>query len=288
MSNPKQLWDSIKSITNMQSIRKAVSTLDDLQMANDLNDFNLRFEKSGHNSSSAMEYSWGTINDKLLIDPMQINFHFKHICPKKSAGPDRISSYVIKNCADELTPVWHPIFQQSLDSGIVPSLWKKSLIIPVPKIARPLDNNDFRPVALTSVIMKCFEKCVVSMLKAGVADKLDPLQFAYRQGRGTEDAINSIMHLILKHLESPKAYARLLFIDFSSAFNTIQPQLLMEKMKQLCVNPLITKWYYSFLTDRTQCVKVNGCISQLKSSGTGVPQGCVSSPILFTFFTNEC
>lgn len=72
------------------------------------------------------------------------------------------------------------------------------------------------------------------MLKVGVADKLDPLQFAYRQGggtedRGTEDAIDSIMHLILKHLESPKAYARLLFIDFSSAFNTIQPQLLMEK-----------------------------------------------------------
>lgn len=62
----------------------------------------------------------------------------------------------------------------------------------------------------------------------------------------------------------------------------------MEKMKQLYGNPLITKWYYSFLTARTQCVKVNGCISQLKSSGTGVPQGCVSSPILFTLFTNEC
>jgi len=105
--------------------------------------------------------------------------------------------------------------------------------------------------------MKCFEKCIVSMLKAEVANNLDPLQFAYRQGRGTEDAIISIMHLILKHLENNKAYARLLFIDFSSAFNTIQTPLLISKMEQLSVNPAIIKWYSSFLTDRTQCVKVN-------------------------------
>jgi len=57
------------------------------------------------------------------------------------------------------------------------------VIIPAPKIVKPVENN-FRPIALTSVIMKCFEKCIVSMLKAEVANNLDPLQFAYRQGKG--------------------------------------------------------------------------------------------------------
>ena len=244
MSNPKQLWDSMKSLTNMQPSRKCVYTSDDLQKAKDLNNFYLRFEKSGHipmNNTSDMESS-GVYIEKLLIDANQINYYFKHICPRKSAGPDGISAYILKNFADELTPVWLPIFQQSLDTGIVPSLWKRAVIIPVPKIVKPISNNDFRPIALTSVIMKCFEKCIVSMLKAEIATNLDPLQFAYRQGRGTEDAISSIMHLILKHLENHKAYARLLFIDFSSAFNTIQPPLLITKMEQLSVNPSITKW----------------------------------------------
>jgi len=66
------------------------------------------------------------------------------------------------------------------------------------------------------------------------------------------------------------------------------PSLLISKMEQLSVNPAIIKWYSSFLTDRTQCVKVNNCLSEQRKISTGVPQGCVSSPILFTLFTNEC
>ncbi len=57
---------------------------------------------------------------------------------------------------------------------------------------------------------------------------LDPLQFAYRKGRGMDDAINNLMHLVLNHLEDSDAYARLLCIDFSSDFNTIQPHVLMK------------------------------------------------------------
>lgn len=90
--------------------------------------------------------------------------------------------------------------------------------------------------------MKCFEKCIVSMLKSDAANNLDPLQFAYRQGRETEDAFNSIIHLILKRKH--KAYASLLVIDFNSAFITIQPHLLIKKMEQLSVNPSIFKWYF--------------------------------------------
>ncbi len=145
---------------------------------------------------------------------------------------------------------------------MVPALWKKSTIIPVPKKPCPSDNNDYRPVALTSVIMKCFEKYVVSLLKSQIDSALDPFQFAYRQGRGTDDAIHGITHLTLKHLENPKAYARLLFIDFSSTFNTLQPHLLIEKLRQMSVNPFIIKWFYSFLTNRSQLVRVNNTLSE--------------------------
>ncbi len=117
---------------------------------------------------------------------------------------------------------------------------------------------------------------------------LDPLQFAYREGRGTEDAVVTVTHLISKHLKTPKAHARVLFADFSSAFDTLRPHLLVHKLIDMGVNPYITKWFYSLLTNRSQQVKVNGSLSVVKHCSTGVPQGSVSSPVLFTTYTNGC
>lgn len=129
---------------------------------------------------------------------------------------------------------------------------------------------------------------MVSVLKSEVNSELDPCQFAYRQGRGTDDAINSITHLAIKHLEDPKAYTRLLFVDFSSAFNTPLPHLLIAKLKQMSVNTFIIKWYFSILTNRIQHVRVNNALSESRSISTGAPKGCVSSPVLLTLYTNEC
>ena len=71
-------------------------------------------------------------------------------------------------------------------------------------------------------------------LRLDVQDYLGPFQYAYSQGRGTDDAVNIVVHLILKHLDKPKA--RLLFVDFSSVFNLIQPHTLLSKLKQLNVS----------------------------------------------------
>ena len=98
-------------------------------------------------------------------------------------------------------------------------------------------------------------------LRLDVQDYLDPFQYAYRQGRETYDAVNTVVHLILKHLDKPMAYARLLFIDFSLAFNLIQPHTLLSKLKQMNAHPYIIKWYHSFLTDIVQLVKVNQTLS---------------------------
>ncbi len=93
---------------------------------------------------------------------------------------------------------------------------------------------------------------------------------------------------MIKHLENPRAYAKLLFVDFSSAFNTLQPHILLKTMQQMNVNPFIIKWFYSFLTNRSQQVRVNRTLSESTIINTGAAQGCVSSPVLFTLYTNEC
>ncbi len=87
--------------------------------------------------------------------------------------------------------------------------------------------NDYRPIALTPIMMKCFERLVMHHIKSSLPNTLDPFQFAYRPNRSTDDAISTTLHLALTHLEEKDSYVRMLFIDFSSAFNTIIPQQLI-------------------------------------------------------------
>ena len=79
--------------------------------------------------------------------------------------------------------------------------------------------NDYRPVALTSVIMKCFEHIFLNFVKSLLPPGFDIYQFAYTANRGVDDAISINIHEILSHLEKRKTYCRILFIAYSSAFN---------------------------------------------------------------------
>ncbi|KAI3352055.1 hypothetical protein L3Q82_020870 [Scortum barcoo] len=85
--------------------------------------------------------------------------------------------------------------------GIPGRALKETIIVPVHKKPKILFLNDYRPVALTSTIMKCFEKLVRSFITSSLPDSLDPLQFAYRPNRSTEDAIALTLHTALSHLD---------------------------------------------------------------------------------------
>ncbi len=214
---------------------------------------------------------------------------FKQTKTGKSPGPDNISSRLLSSCAEQLAPIFYYIFQLSLNQQRVPRCWKQSTVIPVAKINHPKVFNDFRPVALTSLVMKSFEKLIKRDLLSKTEHLLDPLQFAYRAGRGVEDATACLLNLVFKHLEGNKNHAMLLFADFSSAFNTIQPHILIDKLiNNFNLDLNIVGWILDFLTSRTQRVRVNGCMSAELTSSTGSPQGCVLSPLLYILYTNKC
>ncbi|KAK3519551.1 hypothetical protein QTP86_013401, partial [Hemibagrus guttatus] len=161
-------------------------------------------------------------------------------------------------------------------------------MIPIPKKPKITGLNDYRPVALTSVVMKSFERLVLAYLKNITGPLLDPLQFAYRANRSVDDAVNMGLHFILQHLDKSGTYVRLLFMDFTSAFNTIIPTLLQTKLTQLSVPSSICQWITSFLTDRHQLVKLGKFKSNSRTTSTGAPQGCVLSPLLLSLYTNDC
>ncbi|KAI4878001.1 hypothetical protein NFI96_008347 [Prochilodus magdalenae] len=187
-----------------------------------------------------------------------------------------------------LTDVFTDIFNISLSSATVPTCLKATTIIPVPKKSSVSCLNDYRPIALTPIIMKCFERLVLRHIKTLLPPSLDPLQFAYRPNRSTDDAISTTLHLALTHLDNRNTYVRMLFIDFSSAFNTIIPQHLIGKLNLLGLNTSLSNWILDFLTGRPQSVRIGRNTSSTTTLSTGAPQGCVLSPLLFTLLTHDC
>ncbi len=137
--------------------------------------------------------------------------------------------------------------------------------------------------------MKSFEWLVLAYLKDITGPLLDPLQFAYRANRSLDNVVNMRLHYILQHLDKPGNYERILFVDFSSAFNTIRPDLLSDKLTQLSVPTSICQWSWQLPDRLTSRANFQGKLtSRTLTISTSAPQGCVLSPLLFSLYTNDC
>ena len=217
---------------------------------------------------------------------------FKSLNVNKAHGPDNVSPKLLKVCYEQLAVPFTEIFNLSLKQHKSPVIWKTSEIVPVPKKQKVKELNDLRPVALTSILVKCLERLVLSMLLPAVSTFQDPCQYAYKCKRSVDDAISVFVNNIYTHIESPKTYCRILFIDFSSAFNTIQPRILVEKLLKMNVNKHVCAWILDFLTFRPQFVKLQANSTVFKSDNLvlniGAPQGTCISPALFTIYTDDC
>ena len=291
-NNTKACWSGFKKITGCATKREPLYVEDDNKFVNDLNDFYGRFDchdfKNIHNDMTASFKN--SVNEdycSLFMTEKDVKFIFKQVNVAKAPGPDKLSGAIVKHCAEQISAIFYFIFVKSWESHIVPTIWKTSTIIPVPKKSKIDSNNDLRPVALTSIVMKCFEKLVLRQILREVQADLDPHQFAYKQARNTNDAILLLLERLYHHIDTPKHYARVLFIDFSSAFNTIQPHIMIEKLANLHVSLNIQAWVLNFLIKRPQVVKVSTSTSSTRVISTGAPQGCVLSPVLYTIYTND-
>ena len=98
--------------------------------------------------------------------------------------------------------------------------------------------------------MKCFERLIIAHINTINPETLDPLQFAYRSNRCTDDAISIALHTALSHLDKRNTYVKMLFIDYSSAFNTIVPTKPITKLRTLGLNTSLCNWILDFLAGR--------------------------------------
>ncbi len=292
LNDSRRMWQGLRTICAFGN-KSSAEVRADASLAEELNTFYGRFESNGgiaalptSTSGSSRQRSE---NHVITVTEDEVRRALKGVNIRKAAGPDGITGRVLRSCADQLAGLFTSIFNESLATSVVPTSFKKSIIIPVPKNSKPSCLNDYRPVALTSIVMKVFERLVKSHISTSIPVTLDPLQFAYRSNRSTDDAISHILHSSLTHIDSSNGnYARLLFIDYSSAFNTIVPTKLTNKLTGLGLNTSLCDWIQDFLTGRPQVVKVGQFTSNSITLNVGAPQGCVLSPLLYSLYTHDC
>ncbi|KAK3513325.1 hypothetical protein QTP70_012383 [Hemibagrus guttatus] len=197
-NDPASVWKGLRDITNYKT--PSPSTEANQQLTEDLNEFYCRFETPGltpHAPSEHLSTQPLTpprnppLPPALRISEDDVRQIFLKQKRRNAPGPDGVTPACLRTCADQLAFIFSQIFNRSLELCEVPACFKHSTIIPIPKKPKITGLNDYRPVALTSVVMKSFERLVLAYLKNITGLLLDLLQFAYQANRSVDDAVKT-------------------------------------------------------------------------------------------------
>ena len=206
----------------------------------------------------------------------------------RSSGPDDLPNWVLKEFAYVLALSITDILNSSFHEQKVPFLWKMASVTPLPKDSIISDfNKDMRPISLTSTLSKISESITIERgLKSHILSFIDPCQFGFLPGFSTTLALISMIHHWLRDTVATSSTVRAILLDYRKAFDLVDHNLLMYRLKDLGVKPTVINWIADFLKNRTQRVKLNNsCFSDWFDIPAGVPQGTRLGPWLF--FDND-
>ncbi len=202
---------------------------------------------------------------------------------------DPLPVSMFKECMSDLLPVITTIVNRSLLTGQFPSSLKHAVITPLLKKSK-LDADtlaNYRPISNLSYLGKLIERIAISQLQVYLRDNnlMASMQSAYRPHHSTESALLRVYNDVLCALDKGKE-ALLVLLDFSSAFDTIDHQLLFRRLNsRYGISGTALSWIKSYLKDRTQSVVINDTVSDKSPLIWGVPQGSVAGPLLFTLYS---
>ena len=211
----------------------------------------------------------------------------KALDQNKACGPDNISAKIIHECAEQLTVPLTKIFNNSMNSGIFPDLWKEANIIPVPKKGDSKNPVNYRSISLISLFGKVLEKVVYEQLFLHVSPALCPEQHGFVPNKS---CISNLAVYLCSAWDAMQdgLQTDTIYTDFSAAFQRVNHRFLIHKLdKSYHLKESALKWFESYLSGRRQRVVVNGKASDWISMTSGVPEGSLLAPLAFALFIND-
>ena len=261
-----------------------------------VNQFNEYFKNIGPNLAS-------TIHSRIKTDAFLPATHSSSffLSPVNSAqvelalsGLDRhkatidIPNYLIKIASNLLSTPLTNVFNESIESGIVPGIFKISKVAPVFKTGAVTDPGNYRPIAVLSPFAEILERLVYNQLSHFLEKEniLFKHQFGFRKNYSTEQAILELTDNLKMKIDSNEAICSI-FLDLSKAFDTVNHQILLQKLYRYGIRGVPLQWFKSYLESRTQYVEVENATSNPLSIQCGVSQGSTPGPLLFFIYIND-
>ena len=293
-------WKTLKSLIK-QNTRTSIPPLfdtatdslvvDDHEKANVLNSF-FACQSSIDDSLNQLPADFrpprGVSLNYLVINPREV-LDILNILPLgKASGPNGISNRVLRECAHQIARPLCELFNQSLNFGKVPVLWKISNVCPVYKSGDPSIPSNYRPISLLNTMEKTLERIIFKHLFNFLkeSDFFTPQQSGFLPRDSTVNQLSVLYDRICKALDDGLEF-RVIFFDISKAFDKVWHGGLLFKLKQSGIDGKLLNWFRNYLTNRTQRVVLPGSLSDSCFINAGVPQGSILGPILFLVYIND-
>ena len=305
-SNLLKVWDGIKSIINTKpiKIKQDIATIkvdkqvisDKEKIAETINEFFVdipqkiesRIQPSKKHYKQYLGEPPADVFSLTAVTPHEVEVKIKSLKNNKASGPNSIPTKILKECKKEFSVPLALLINISIETGIHPECIKLTNVIPGYKGGDKDNCNNYRPIALLSNISKITEKLIHDRLYFYLERNniLYYHQYGFRKGHSTTHALIATTEEIRGTCDIGE-YACVVYLDLKKAFDTVNQDILLNKMKHYGIKGTSNNWFRSFLTGRKQYTTVGNANSTLKNIMYGVRQGSVLGPLLFILYIHD-